>query len=39
MVRKLAAAGELERVKIGTATRYRESDLNRLVRRGTRTAA
>jgi excisionase family DNA binding protein len=35
MVRKLAASGRLERVKVGTATRYRSSDLDRIVKHGT----
>ena len=32
---RLAARGELERVKVGRATRYRESDVQAIVRNGT----
>jgi excisionase family DNA binding protein len=34
-VRKLAASGQLERVKIGAATRYRESDVEKIIAHGT----
>jgi hypothetical protein len=33
-VRRLAAAGVLERVKVGRSTRYRESDVQAIVRNG-----